>query len=357
MQRMMRGGQGRVAGVLLAALGLASSPRASDSEPRGAQLLAQTSPVQTPRQDAGIDAGRLAQLDQVVGDAIAARQLPGAVILAGRGDRIVWRKAYGVRAVGPPAEPMTLDTIFDLASLTKVVATAPAVMQLVEDARLRLSDRVATYIPGFERYGKDAITIRDLLTHMSGLRPDVDLADDWLGRDAAIRLAIEETPSAPPGRRFVYSDINFFLLAEIVARVSKAPFETVVRDRIFRPLGMRETTFTPPASLVPRIAPTEPCTPYGWPCQGPDMKLLRGVVHDPTARRMAGVAGHAGLFSTAADLAIYARMMLNGGAIGTARVLSPLSVARMTSPATPPGEANLRGFGWDLDSSYSANRG
>ena len=328
----------------------------------GAHLLAQTSPVKPPRQDAGtlgptLDEGRLALLDQVVGDAIAARQLPGAVIVAGRGDRVVWRKAYGARALGPPREPMTLDTIFDLASLTKIVATTPAVMQLVEDGRLRLTDRVSQYIPGFERYGKDAITIRDLLTHMSGLRPDVDLADDWRGHDAAIALAVEETPTAPPGRRFVYSDINFFLLAEIVARVSKAPFETVVRDRIFQPLGMRETTFTPAAALVPRIAPTEPCTPYGWPCQGPDMKLLRGVVHDPTARRMGGVAGHAGLFSTAADLAIFARMMLHGGAIGTARVLSPLSVARMTSPATPPGEANLRGFGWDLDSSYSANRG
>jgi uncharacterized protein YbbC (DUF1343 family)/CubicO group peptidase (beta-lactamase class C family) len=309
------------------------------------------------RQDTGIDSGRLALIDQAVGEAIAARQLPGAVVLAGRGDRVLWRKAYGSRAVGPPAEPMTLDTIFDLASLTKVVATAPAVMQLVEDGRIRLTDRVATYIPGFERYGKDAITIRDLLTHMSGLRPDVDLADDWLGRETAIKLAVEEVPAAPAGRRFVYSDINFFLLAEIVARVSKAPFETVVRDRIFRPLGMRETTFLPPASVLARIAPTEPCTPYGWPCQGPNMVLLRGVVHDPTARRMGGVAGHAGLFGTAADLAIYARMMLNGGAIGTARVLSPLSVARMTSPATPPGEANLRGFGWDLDSSYSANRG
>jgi uncharacterized protein YbbC (DUF1343 family)/CubicO group peptidase (beta-lactamase class C family) len=295
------------------------------------------------RAASGIDLTRLAALDRVVDEAIAERKLPGAVVVVGRGDAVVWRKAYGRRVIAPAPEPMTLGTLFDLASLTKVVATTPAVMQLVEEGRLRLTDRVAQFIPEFGRYGKDAIAIRDLLTHMSGLRPDVDLADDWKGYDTAIRLAIEEVPGAPPGQRFVYSDINFFLLAEVVARVSKEPFASYVTAHVFAPLGMRETMFTPPAALVPRIAPTEPA--------------LRGVVHDPTARRMGGVAGHAGLFSTAADLTLYCRMLLGGGAIARARVLSPLSVARMTAPSTPAPESNVRGLGWDLNSSYSANRG
>lgn len=310
-----------------------------------------------PGASAGFDRSRLSRLDAAVSAAIADHKLPGAVIVVGRGDTVVWRKAYGHRALAPRPEPMTVDTIFDLASLTKVVATTTAVMILVEDGRVRLTDPVAAFIPEFGRYGKSRITIRDLLTHMSGLRPDLDLGEPWTGTDTAIRLASEEVPTAPPGRRFTYSDIDFILLGEIVARVSHEPLDVFARDRIFRPLGMRDTMFKPPASLVARIAPTQPCTPYGWPCEGPGMTMLRGVVHDPTARRMGGVAGHAGLFSTADDLTRFCRMLLGGGALGATRILAPLTVARMTSPATPPGAPNVRGLGWDLDSAYSSNRG
>jgi uncharacterized protein YbbC (DUF1343 family)/CubicO group peptidase (beta-lactamase class C family) len=306
---------------------------------------------------APLDSTRLALIDTVVADAIAEKKLPGAVVLVGRGERVLFRKAYGNRALSPVKEPMTLDTVFDLASLTKVVATTTAVMALVEDGRIRLADPVASFIPEFAKYGKERITVRHLLTHMSGLRPDVDLGDPWEGYASAINLAAEETLTSAPGTRFVYSDINFFLLADIVQRVSKVPFEEFVQQRIFRPLGMRDTSFKPPASLQARIAPTQPCTPYGWPCEGPNMKMLRGVVHDPTARRMGGVAGHAGLFSTADDLAKFCRMLLGHGSLGTARILSPLTVSRMTSPSTPGTEANVRGLGWDMDSSYSANRG
>ena len=318
-----------------------------------------SAPRQAPKPPAasGFDLTRLARLDDVIAEAIKERKLPGAVVVVGRGDTVVLRKVYGDRALDPAREPMTLDTIFDVASLTKVVATTPAVMMLVEEGKIRLTDPVAAFIPDFAKYGKDRVTVRDLLTHMSGLRPDVDLGFDWRGYDEAIRLATEEVLTAPPGRRFVYSDINFFLLADIVRRISKQPFETFVQQRLFQPLGMKDTTFNPPASMVSRIAPTERCTPFGWPCAGPEMKMLRGTVHDPTARRMGGVAGHAGLFSTAADLSVYARMLLGGGAVGSARVLAPLTVSRMTAAATPGGEANVRGFGWDVDSSYSANRG
>jgi len=304
-----------------------------------------------------IDLRRLDGIERVVTEAIGQKSLPGAVVVVGRGDRVVYQRAFGNRALVPAPEPMTTDTIFDVASLTKVVATTTSVMILVEEGRVRLSDRVSSYIPGFERYGKGDITVRHLLTHVSGLRPDVDLGDLWTGYDKAIELAIEEVPLAAVNERFVYSDINFFLLGDIVRRVSGKPLDVFARERIFQPLGMKDTTFKPAPSLQPRIAPTENCTPYGWPCDGPDRKMLRGVVHDPTARRMAGVAGHAGLFSTAADLSIFARMLLNGGSHAGVRVLAPLTVARMISPATPPGERNVRGLGWDMDSSFSVNRG
>jgi uncharacterized protein YbbC (DUF1343 family)/CubicO group peptidase (beta-lactamase class C family) len=312
-----------------------------------------------------LDTAKLEGIERVVRAAIEAKQAPGAVVLVGRRDEVHYKKAFGNRAEAPSVEPMTTDTIFDLASLTKVVATTTSVMILVEEGRIRLTDRVSSYIPGFERYGKEQITVRHLLTHVSGLRPDVDLADAWVGYDAAIDLAIEEVPESAPNDRFIYSDINFFLLGDIVRRVSGMPLDRFARARIFEPLGMKDTMFNPPASLQGRIAPTERCTKYGWPCKGPDpstgsgqgMQMLRGVVHDPTARRMAGVAGHAGLFSTADDLSIFCRMLLGGGAYQGKRILSPLTVAKMTSPATPPGERNVRGFGWDMDSSFSANRG
>ena len=304
-----------------------------------------------------IDAKRFELIQPLVEEAIAEKKLPGAVILVGRGDRILYTKAIGDRALVPSVERMTPDTIFDVASLTKPVATATSVMILLEDGRIRLNDRVSTFIPGFERYGKADITVRHLLTHVSGLRPDVDLADPWTGYGEALALAVEEIPLAAPGERFVYSDINYFLLGEIVRKASGKTLDAFARERIFAPLGMNDTMFLPPDTLQPRIAPTESCTEYGWPCQGADMKMLRGIVHDPTARRMGGVAGHAGLFSTANDLAIYCRMLLAGGTYDGKRILSPLTVAKMTTPSSPDRERSVRGFGWDIDTAFSGNRG
>ena len=186
---------------------------------------------------------------------------------------MVYEKAYGQRAVAPLAEPMTLDTIFDLASLTKVVATTTAVMQLVEQGTVRLTDPVASWVPGFERYGKGGITVRHLLTHVSGLRPDVDLGEPWKGYEAAIELAVDEVPTAPPGERFVYSDINFFLLGHIVARASGEPLEQYVGRHVFGPLGMTDTGFLPPLERVGRIAPTERCRFLdAWPCKAPERR-------------------------------------------------------------------------------------
>ncbi len=309
--------------------------------------------AQTPAGAAGF-----APIAGLVDQAIARHELPGAVVVVGRGEAIVFHGAYGQRAVQPSPEAMTEDTIFDMASLTKVVATTTSVMTLVEAGRIRLNDRVAQFVPEFARYGKNGITIRQLLTHTSGLRPDLELDVEFHGADEAIRRAIEEVPTAPPGERFVYSDINFFLLGDIVRRVSGQRLDAYAAQHVFNPLEMKETRFLPPDSWRPRIAPTERCVGLGWPCPtGAGIPFLRGVVHDPTARRMDGVAGHAGLFSTAADLSRFCRMLLNGGSLGAARILSPATVARMTAPSTPAGMRDVRGLGWDIDSSYSANRG
>jgi uncharacterized protein YbbC (DUF1343 family)/CubicO group peptidase (beta-lactamase class C family) len=325
--------------------------------------LSATPQAQAPRVPAqqsdatGLDAARLALIEPLVAEAIRRHELPGAVVLAGRGRQILYRRAFGNRAVVPAVEPMTVDTIFDLASLTKVVATTTAVMLLVEDGRLRLSDRVSDYVPGFERYGKAGITIRHLLTHTSGLRPDLDLEESFDGAAEAIRRAVEEVPVVPPSERVIYSDINFFLLGHIVERTTHETLEAFLRSRVFGPLGMRDTGFLPPASVRSRIAPTESCEPLAWPCETPAATLLRGVVHDPTARRMGGYAGHAGLFGTADDLAIFARMLLGGGKWNGRRILAPLTVAKMTRRATSETVGPARGLGWDIDSPMSSNRG
>ena len=328
--------------LLLATLAVALAASASS-------LGAQTPPGATPR---------LPGIDRVVEAAVAAGQTPGAVVLVGRGDRILHLQAYGIRATEPDRELLTVDTVFDLASLTKVIATTTAVMALVEQGRLRLNDAVATHVPGFERYGKGGITVAHLMAHVSGLRPDVDLAEPWTGYEAAIELARDEVPTSAPGERFVYSDINFFLLGEIVRVVSGQTLDVFTKKTLFEPLGMRDTGFLPPAALLQRIAPTERCDMLDqWPCKRPAARPLRGMVHDPTARRMGGVAGHAGLFGTASDLSRFARMLLGGGTLDGVRVLAPATVARMTSRATPPAMTASRGLGWDIDSTFSSNRG
>jgi uncharacterized protein YbbC (DUF1343 family)/CubicO group peptidase (beta-lactamase class C family) len=287
-------------------------------------------------------------IDRAIEEAIQQNRLPGAVVLVGHDGHVVYRKAYGQRAVVPRAEAMTLDTIFDCASLTKVIATTSSLMKLFEEGRFRLNDKVTDYIPEFQG-GKSEITLRNLFTHFSGLAPDVVLKPEWSGNETGLRLAYTTKPTGPPGVRHVYSDINFILLGELVHRLSGQPLNEYARQHVFLPLGMKETTFLPPASWIPRIAPTERPDKNSPP--------LRGVVHDPTARFMGGVAGHAGLFSTADDLARFAQMMIDGGEMDGFRVFNPLTVAKFTEPQTPPDQPILRGLGWDIDSPYSSNRG
>ncbi len=289
-----------------------------------------------------------ADLDRVITEAIEQDQAPGAVALVWSKGKILHRKAYGNRALVPAKEPMTLDTIFDAASLTKVVATTASIMKLFEQGKIRLSDKVSAYLPGFQN-GNSDITIRHLLTHFSGLRPDLDLAPAWSGYELGIQKALIDKPVAKPGERFIYSDINFILLGEIVRKLSGKPLPEFARETVFAPLGMKDTMFQPPASLRGRIAPTEHYRGMNGP--------LRGVVHDETTRFMGGIAGHAGLFTTAEDLSLFAEMMLNGGEFRGKRIFSPLTVRKFTEPQTPPDQTILRGLGFDIDSQFSSNRG
>jgi len=313
--------------------------------------------------------GLSAALDQIVEKAIANDEIPGAVLLISHQGRVIHRRAYGSRAVLPRRKAMTADTVFDLASLTKVFATTSAVMKLVEQGKVRLNDSVARYIPEFaasKAEGKDQVTLRHLLTHTSGLAPmprgiREPVAGEGSGTEAVLQAIYADTLVSPPGARFLYSDTGFILLGELVRRLSGVPLDQFVAREIFAPLGMRETRFRPPAAWLPRIAPTEEIDlPEGAKAGSGRGRVLRGVVHDPRARLMGGVAGHAGLFSTADDLARFCRMLLAEGRMPGAaggRIFAAATVEKMTAPQTPPWSPTLRGLGWDIDSAYSAPRG
>ncbi|HEY6274018.1 MAG TPA: exo-beta-N-acetylmuramidase NamZ domain-containing protein [Terriglobales bacterium] len=282
-------------------------------------------------------------MDKLVQHEIDDDTITGAVLVVGHGGQIAHQKAFGFRALAPRPDPMTVDTMFDLASLTKVVATAPSVMRLVQQGHLRLEDPVFRHLPEFGANGKEAVTVRHLLTHYSGLKPDLDLTIPWEGRETAFRMANEEKLQAPPGAQFVYSDINFIVLGELVQQLSGMTLEAYAEANIFEPLKMNHTRFLPPASWTPKIAETLSI----------DHKhVLRGVVQDMTAERMGGAAGHAGVFSTGGDLAIYAQAMIDRKTI-----LAPDIIEKMTTPQQPPNATEVRGLGWDIDSSFSTNRG
>ncbi len=284
-----------------------------------------------------------AAIDAMMQEAVANGNIPGAVVLIGHDGKVVYRKAFGERSLEPTREPMTVDTIFDLASLTKCVATTTAVMQLVQEGRVRLNASVASYLPDFAQNGKAEITVRELMTHYSGLAPDLDLKTPWEGRATAYTMVMQAKPLNPPGTRFVYSDINYETLGFLVEKLTGMTLDEYTSRNVFAPLGMKETRFLPPQDWLARIAPTQ-YDEHGT--------MLRGVVHDPTARRMGGVAGHAGLFSTADDLAIFAQELLSG-----TKILSRPVIEKMTTPQGPPLAASLRGLGWDIDTSFSTNRG
>jgi len=322
-------------GALLATL--LSGCRAKPAEPapiRPIRTLAET-----------FQATMLTEMDAAITEAIAQKKCPGGVLWVER-EGVAYHRAYGQRAVVPAAEPMTEDTIFDAASLTKVVACTPAILLLIERGQIGLDTPVSQYLPEFTGGGKEVVTVRHLLTHTSGLRADISLKPDWSGYDEAIRLCCAETLVGKPGERVAYSDTGPILLGEVVRRVTGEPLDRFVIRELFRRLGMTSTGFNPARDQLGRIAPTE--------VEGG--QAVRGIVHDPRARRMGGVAGHAGLFTTAADLARYARLLLNGGELDGVRVFRPETVRLMATVQTPSGQPR-RGLGWDIDSPYAGPRG
>jgi CubicO group peptidase (beta-lactamase class C family) len=294
--------------LVLAGLFLHSAEAAFSADPPRKGL------VQTAPEAVGLLSSHLKNIDDVVADSIAAGETPGVVVLVARQGQIAYLKAFGNRSVQPNTEKMTVDTIFDISSLTKVVATTPSVMLLAENGSLRIEDRVRRYLPNFTGGGKDPITVRQLLTHYSGLWHFFDPSKPWSGRAEALEELWKEKTDSDPGKEFVYSDLNFIALGEIVRAVSGKPLDVFAQEEIFVPLGMSETFFRPPSNLVRRIAPTEPRKNTLQYLKGQSSesmeKMVRGEVHDPTAWRMGGVSGHAGLFSTAQDLAIFAQMLL-----------------------------------------------
>jgi CubicO group peptidase (beta-lactamase class C family) len=254
----------------------------------------------------------------------------------------------GYRIKTPVFEKAGENTLFDLASLTKVVATTPSMMLLIEQGRVKLDAPVREYLQDFTGEGRDHITVRQLMTHTSGLKPSLSQNPPWKGYEAAIKLACETIPAAPPDTIFRYSDINFILLGEIVRRVSGESLDVFAKKHIFVPLRMLDTGFNPDANQMYRIAATE---------NDERQVMLQGIVHDPTSRRMAGVAGHAGLFSTAYDLARYARMILNDGELDGTRVLKLETVKQMCAIYSPTALPDRRALGWDVDTRYSKPRG
>ncbi|MCU0877686.1 MAG: DUF1343 domain-containing protein [Pirellulaceae bacterium] len=296
--------------------------------------------------EVGLDAVRLARIDELVAEGIAEKRMPGCVVCIGRQGKIAWLKAYGNKQLVPSEVPMTTDTVFDMASITKPVATATSVMLLVEQGKLRLSDKVADHIAEFAANGKEAITIFDLLTHQSGLLPDNKLSDYDDGPEKSLERICALDLQAPTGTKFIYSDVNYILLAELVRRASGQDVHQFSQEHLFGPLGMRETGYLPAEALRARAAPTEER----------EGRWMQGEVHDPRAYKLGGIAGHAGLFSTAADLALYAQMMIDRGRAGERSIIAPQTVATMTRAYSLPGGAR-RGLGWDKRSGYSSNRG
>jgi len=359
----------------------------------------------------GMNAAKLDQLEAIINADIADKKLPGAVVIVGRKGKIVYRKAFGNRSLVPTVEKMTVDTIFDVASLTKPVATATSIMILVEQGKLRLNDTIGKFIPDIDDDSAKRVTIQQLLTHTSGYRPDFDLGEKWTGRDGMLAALKKEKLRNPPGTRFVYSDIGFIVLGEIVHRISSSELYQFFSVIVARRISLSDSHFTPKTVAVgndpilnhiekgpyQRYAPTENIrgqnSYLGATYDGSEdlgKQILRAIVHDPTAFRMSGFAGHAGLFSTADDLARYAQMILNGGvapastggnlsgsegarqrsgaqrgtlptgrvsATDGRRILSAQTIAKMTQPYVVAEDGSARGLGWDMDTSFSANRG
>jgi len=300
----------------------------------------------------------------LVEQAIADKQLPGAVVLVGQGDQVLYRKAFGFKTYSPAAAVTTTDTVFDLASLTKPLVTTTLIMQLVEQGELRLTDPVGKYLQQLTDAEVKKITILQLLTHSSGLADGFDRREFWQGKAGLEQQLAKLQLKTKPDQQFVYSDIGFILLGLVIEQVTKQPLDLLAEQRIFLPLQMIDSRYLPlsqakqEAAYLQRIAPTESLqgdADYQLLLPNYTQPYLHAVVHDPTALRLGGVAGHAGVFGTADDLALFAQMLLNGGELKGQRVLSQLAVRRLVTPVVIGNQS--RALGWDMNTLYSAPKG
>jgi CubicO group peptidase (beta-lactamase class C family) len=287
----------------------------------------------------GADTSRI---DALLADAMSRNLIAGGVVLVGSRDKILFQQAYGRVSGVPEARAMTLDTIFDIASLTKVVATTPAVLKLAEEGRLSLLDPAVKWFPEFAGHGKDAILVLNLLTHTSGLN-DIPLSSA-APLASAIGGAAAEKLKGEVGSRFKYADLNFILLAELTRRATGAGIDLYAQASFYRPLGMVDTSFNPRDKGRCSATLSEDA-------------VFTGEAQDYLSRQLGGVAGHAGLFSTAGDLARFCRMMLSGGTLEGKQVLAQRTVDQMTAPYFSRGGEVVRGLGWDISSPYSSPRG
>jgi len=318
-----------------------------------ASLLLVTLSSTSARGSGTIDMDQLKQADEAIADAIKEKIIPGAVLLVGRGDDIVYRKAYGNRAIEPSVEPMTEDTIFDLASLSKPVGTATSIMVLADRGKIDLEAPAAKYVPAFGSNGKDKVTVAQLLLHRGGLIADNSLKDYTDDPVESMKKILDLKLKYEPGTDYIYSDMSFAVLGEIVRVVSGKPLNEFAAEAVFKPLGMKDTAYLPPTSWVTRIAPTERTKD----AKTGEQTVLRGVVHDPRAQKLGGFAGHAGVFGTADDLARYCRMLLHGGELDGKRIMSAKTAAEMTKTRCMPDGSNCRTYGFDVDTKLSAPRG
>ncbi|MCU0715326.1 MAG: DUF1343 domain-containing protein [Pirellula sp.] len=290
------------------------------------------------------------RIEELVNAAISEKKMPGCVVGVGDSNGLYFLRAYGNKRVEPAIEPMTTDTVFDMASITKPVATGSSIMKLIEQGKLRPQDKVIDFFPEFGVKEKNTITVLDLLVHRSGLIPDNALADYKNGPEVAWQKICDLPLTAPVGTAFKYSDVNFIVLGKIVEKLSGKDLNQFVRSEVFEPCGMQESGFLPPDALKQRAAPTEKRND-AW---------IQGEVHDPRAFELGGIAGHAGLFSTAADIGKYAQMVLNNGFVvktdgALQQVFAPNTLRLMRQGVSVPG--GVRGMSWDKQTGFSTNKG
>ncbi|NVN90698.1 MAG: beta-lactamase family protein [Desulfuromonadales bacterium] len=292
-----------------------------------------------------LDSGRTLTIDFLLEQAISRNLIAGGVVVVGKHDTVLYSVARGRLSHAPDAPPLDERTIFDVASLTKVLATTPAVMKLLEEGQITLMDPLTRWFPEFSGSGREDITILNLLTHTSGLN-DIEIAGAEPLASAISEVATQKK-WYPPGKRFHYADINFILLGELVHRVSGVGLDEFCREHIYIPLNTQETMFLPPNNLSGNIAPT----------LSTHNELSSGTVQDTNSRHLGGVAGHAGLFSSAADITRFARMILNNGILAGQSIFSEHIVTQMTAPYFYSNGKVVRGLGWDINSPFSAPKG